>query len=127
MQSWMAKTQAQANTALDRFTWDFGAKYPKAVEKLLKDRTTLLAFYDFLAEHWVHIRTINPIESSLATIRHCITLTKNRMSRHTLLSLVFQLALTAEKSWRKLGSFKLLARRGTGCSISGRPHRRRST
>jgi putative transposase len=105
---WMAATQAQAGKAFDRFVRDFGAKYPKAVEKLVKDRAALLAFYDFPAEHWVHIRTTNPIESSFATIRHRTTRTKNCVSRNTLLGLVFQLALTAEKSWRKLGGFKLL-------------------
>jgi transposase-like protein len=105
---WMAATQAQAGKAFDRFVRDFGAKYPKAVEKLVKDRAALLAFYDFPAEHWVHIRTTNPIESSFATIRHRTTRTKNCVSRNTLLGLVFQLALTAQQSWRKLGGFKLL-------------------
>jgi putative transposase len=105
---WMAATQAQAGKAFDRFVRDFGAKYPKAVDKLVKDRAVLLAFYDFPAEHWVHIRTTNPIESSFATIRHRTTRTKNCVSRNTLLGLVFQLALTAQQSWRKLGGFKLL-------------------
>jgi len=81
---------------------DFGAKYPKAVEILKKDRVVLLAFYDFPAEHWIHIRTTNPIESTFATIRHRTTRTKNCVSRNTLLGLVFQLALTAQKSWRKI-------------------------
>jgi transposase-like protein len=105
---WMAETKAQAEKAFDRFVRDFSAKYPKAVEILKKDRPELLAFYDFPAEHWIHIRTTNPIESSFATIRHRTTRTKNCVSRNTLLGLVFQLALTAEKSWRKLGGFKLL-------------------
>lgn len=105
---WKAPTKAQAEKALDRFVRDFGAKYPKAVEKVVKDRTALLAFYDFPAEHWIHIRTTNPIESSFATIRHRTTRTKNCVSRNTLLGLVFQLALTAEQSWRKLGGFTLL-------------------
>jgi putative transposase len=105
---WKAETLALAEKAFDCFVRDFGAKYPKAVEKLAKDRATLLAFYDFPAEHWSHIRTTHPIESSFATIRHRTTRTKNCVSRNTLLGLVFQLALTAEKSWRKLGGFKLL-------------------
>ncbi|OAH98352.1 hypothetical protein A1332_20375 [Methylomonas methanica] len=75
---------------------------------LEKDRELLLAFYDFPAEHWIHIRTTNPIESSFATIRHRTTRTKNCVSRNTLLGLVFQLALTAEKSWRKIRGFKRL-------------------
>ena len=105
---WMAETKAQAEKAFDRFVRDFGAKYPKAVEILKKDRAVLLAFYDFPAEHWIHIRTTNPIESTFATIRHRTTRTKNCVSRNTLLGLVFQLTLTAEKSWRKLRGFKLL-------------------
>lgn len=105
---WMAETQAQAGKAFDRFVRHFGAKYPKAVACLVKDREVLLTFYDFPAEHWIHIRTTNPIESSFATIRHRTTRTKNCVSRNTLLGLVFQLALTAEKSWRKLRGFKRL-------------------
>jgi putative transposase len=105
---WMAETQAQAGKAFDRFVKDYGAKYPKAVECLRKDRAALLAFYDFPAEHWTHIRTSNPIESTFATIRHRTTRTKNCVSRNTLLGLVFQLALTAQKSWRRLDGFKLL-------------------
>jgi transposase-like protein len=105
---WMAETQAQAEKSFDHFIRDFGAKYPKAVEVLAKDRGTLLAFYDFPAEHWVHIRTTNPIESSFATIRHRTTRTKNCVSRNTLLGLVFQLALTVEKSWCKVRGFKRL-------------------
>jgi len=105
---WKAETKAHAEKAFDRFVRDFGAKYPKAVAKRVKDRAALLAFYDFPAEHWVPIRTTNPIESSFATIRHRTTRTKNCVSRNTLLGLVFQLALTAEQSWRKLGGFKLL-------------------
>lgn len=105
---WMAETKVQAAKAFDRFQRDFEAKYPKAVNILEKDRESLLAFYDFPAEHWVHIRTTNPIESSFATIRHRTTRTKNCVSRNTLLGLVFQLALTAEKSWRKIRGFKQL-------------------
>lgn len=105
---WMAETKAQANKAFDTFLRDFEVKYPKAVTVLEKDRESLLAFYDFPAEHWIHIRTTNPIESSFATIRHRTTRTKNCVSRNTLLGLVFQLALTAEKSWRKIRGFKRL-------------------
>ena len=105
---WMAETQAQAEKAFDRFVKDYGAKYPKGVECLKKDRAVLLALYDFPAEHWTHIRTSNPIESTFATIRHRTTRTKNCVSRNTLLGLVFQLALTAQKSWRRLDGFKLL-------------------
>lgn len=105
---WMAETKAQANQALDGFVRDFEAKYPKAVTVLIKDRESLLAFYDFPAEHWIHIRTTNPIESSFATIRHRTTRTKSCVSRNTLLGLVFQLALTAEKGWRRIRGFDRL-------------------
>lgn len=105
---WMAATQAQANQAFDSFVRDFEAKYPKAVAVLEKDRESLLAFYEFPAEHWIHIRTTNPIESSFATIRHRTTRTKNCVSRNTLLGLVFQLALTAEKGWRRIRGFNRL-------------------
>lgn len=105
---WMAETKVQADKAFDSFLRGFEAKYPKAVGVLKKDRESLLAFYDFPAEHWIHIRTTNPIESSFATIRHRTTRTKNCVSRNTLLGLVFQLALTAEKSWRKIRGFKRL-------------------
>lgn len=105
---WMAETKAQANKALDTFLRDFEAKYPKAVGVLEKDRESLLAFYDFPAEHWIHIRTTNPIESTFATIRHRTTRTKNCVSRNTLLGLVFQLMLTAEKRWCKIRGFKRL-------------------
>ncbi len=102
---WMTETQALAEKAFDRFVRDFGAKYPKAVAILVKDRAVLLTFYDVPAEHWLHIPTTNPIESSFATLRHRTSRAKNCGSRNTLLGLVFQLALTAEKSWRKLSGF----------------------
>ena len=105
---WMAETKAQANKAFDSFLGDFEAKYPKAVAVLEKDRESLLAFYDFPDEHWIHIRTTNPIESTFATIRHRTTRTKNCVSRNTLLGLVFQLTLTAEKEWRRIRGFKRL-------------------
>ena len=104
----MAATQVQAEKAFDQFARDFGAKHPKAVEKLLRDRAALLAFYDFPTEHWMPIRTTHPIASSFATIRHRTIRTKHCVSRNTLLGLVFQWVLTAEQSWRKLGGFGLL-------------------
>ncbi len=105
---WMAETKAQAEKAFDRFVKGHGAKHPKAVECLKKDRALLLAFYGFPAEHWTHIQTGNPIESTFATIRHRTTRTQNCVSRNTLLGLVFQLALAAQKSWRRLDGFKRL-------------------
>jgi transposase-like protein len=67
---WMADTRANAFKAFDAFLQTYGAKYPKATECLAKDRDALLTFYDFPAEHWVHLRTSNVIESTFATIRH---------------------------------------------------------
>jgi len=124
---WRAETQAQAEQAFDRFVRDFSAKYLKAVAILVKDRAVLLTFYDFPAEHWLPSRTTHPIEASFATIRHRPTRTKHCGSRNTLLGLVFQLALTAEKSWRKLSDFKLLpdvargARFQDGIAVADQP------
>ena len=95
-------TRAEAEIALARFVAQYQAKYPKAVEKLEKDRDCLLAFYDFPAEHWQHLRTTNPIESTFATVRHRTTRTRNCVSRPTFLGLAFKLIEEAEKSWRRI-------------------------
>lgn len=99
---WMAATRADAHKAFDQFLKQYQAKYPKAVEKLVKDRDSLLAFYDFPAEHWQHLRTTNPIESTFATVRHRTTRTRNCVSRSTFLGLAFKLIEEAEKSWQKI-------------------------
>ena len=99
---WMAPTLAEARRACDRFIARYQAKYPKATEKLVKDRDALLAFYAFPAEHWVHLRTTNPIESTFATLRHRTTRTKNCVTRTTFLGLAFKLAEEAAKSWRRI-------------------------
>ena len=99
---WMAATRAEAEIALARFVAQYQAKYPKAVEKLEKDRDCLLAFYDFPAEHWQHLRTTNPIESTFATVRHRTTRTRNCVSRPTFLGLAFKLIEEAEKTWRRI-------------------------
>ena len=99
---WMAATRADAHKAFAQFVATYQAKYPKAVEKLVKDRDSLLAFYDFPAEHWQHLRTTNPIESTFATVRHRTTRTRNCVSRATFLGLAFKLIEEAEKSWRKI-------------------------
>lgn len=98
----MAATRSEAITALGKFVDAYGAKYPKAVEKLTQDKDRLLAFYDFPAEHWQHIRTTNPIESTFATVRHRTTRARNCLSRATFLGLAFKLMEEAEKSWRKI-------------------------
>ena len=99
---WMAATRADAHQAFTQFVNAFQAKYPKAAEKLVKDRDSLLAFYDFPAEHWQHLRTTNPIESTFATVRHRTARTRNCVSRATFLGLAFKLIEEAEKSWHKI-------------------------
>lgn len=99
---WMAASRQEAVGAFKRFLTRYEAKYPKATEKLAKDRDALLAFYDFPAEHWVHLRTTNPIESTFATVRHRTTRTKNCASRTTFLGLAFKLAEEAAKTWRRI-------------------------
>ena len=99
---WMAATRAEAHKAFEQFVATYQAKYPKAVEKLTKDRDSLLAFYDFPAEHWQHLRTTNPIESTFATVRHRTTRTRNCVSRPTFLGLAFKLIEEAEKAWRRI-------------------------
>jgi transposase-like protein len=106
---WMADTRANAYRAFDLFLETYGAKYPKAAECLAKDRLQLLAFYDFPAEHWVHMRTSNVIESTFATIRHRTDRVKGAFSRTSLLSMLFKLALCAETSFRRLKGFNWLA------------------
>ncbi|MYM85520.1 IS256 family transposase [Duganella sp. FT50W] len=98
----MAATRADALTAYAQFLERYGAKYPKAVEKLKQDRDSLLAFYDFPAEHWQHLRTTNPIESTFATVRHRTTRSRNCLSRATFLGLAFKLMEEAEKTWRRI-------------------------
>jgi transposase-like protein len=99
---WMAATRADAQAAFGQFIERYQAKYPKAVDKLQKDRASLLAFYDFPAEHWQHLRTTNPIESTFATVRHRTTRTRNCVSRPTFLGLAFKLIEEAEKTWRRI-------------------------
>ena len=99
---WMAETKKEACAALDVFVETWGVKYDKAVECLVKDRDALLAFYDFPAEHWKHLRTTNVIESSFATVRHRTVRSKGCLSNKTALAMIFKLAEAAEKSWRRL-------------------------
>jgi len=99
---YMAETRQQAGEALDLFLKMYEAKYPKAADCLRKDRDALLAFYDFPAEHWVHLRTTNPIESTFATVRLRTKRTKGSGSRTACLTMVFKLMQSAEKKWRAL-------------------------
>ena len=103
-----AENRAAAEVALDRFVGKYGAKYDKAAACLAKDRESLLAFYDFPAEHWKHVRSTNPIESTFATVRLRTDKTKGCLSRQTALAMVFKLAQSAERHWRRLdGSGRL--------------------
>lgn len=105
---WMAPTREDAHTAFDEFIELYQAKYPAAVECLKKDRDVLLAFYDFPAEHWMHLRTTNPIESTFATVRLRHRRTKGNGSRIACLAMVFKLCESASRSWRALNGAKLL-------------------
>lgn len=105
---YMAATRQDACKAFDDFVALYGAKYPKAVECLQKDREALLTFYDFPAEHWIHLRTTNPIESTFATVRLRHRRTKGNGSRVACLSMVFKLCQSAQKHWRALNGATLL-------------------
>ena len=105
---WMAETKKEAEIAFDNTLECYSVKYPKAMECLQKDRKELLAFYNFPAEHWVHIRTTNPVESTFATVRLRSKRSKNCGSRDTTLAMVFKLMESAQKKWRKIRGFKLL-------------------
>ena len=104
----MAETKKDALAAFNAFVETWGVKYDKAVECLIKDRETLLAFYDFPAEHWKHLRTTNVIESSFATVRHRTVRSKGCLSNKTALATIFKLAEAAEKSWRRLNGHNQL-------------------
>src|SRR5437868_1937308 len=97
-----APTRAAAEVAIDGFADKYGAKYDKAVACLTKDREALLAFFDFPAEHWDHLRTSNPIESVFATVRHRTVRTKGSLSQKTAKLMVFKLVAAAAKTWRRL-------------------------
>ena len=105
---WMADTRANAERAFDLFLETYSPKYPAATACLEKDREALLAFYDFPAEHWMHIRTTNPIESTFATVRLRTKKTKGAGSRVACLTMVFKLALAAQKNWRALNGYRLI-------------------
>jgi len=101
-QIWMAETRERAYVAFDVFVQSYEAKYPKAAQCLAKDKDRLLTFYDFPAEHWHHIRTSNPIESTFASVRLRTAKTRGCVSRASILSMVFKLTKSAEQRWLKL-------------------------
>jgi len=105
---YLAPTRQDAMKTYERFCNEYRAKYPKAVHCLEKDEDALFTFYDFPAEHWVHLRTTNPIESTFATVRHRTRQTKGCGSRLATLTMVFKLATQAEKHWRRLNGYQLI-------------------
>ncbi len=105
---WMADTRQNADRAFDLFLATYGAKYPKAAACLQKDRDVLLTFYDFPAEHWLHLRTTNPIESTFATVRLRTKRTKGCGSRTACLTMVYKLMQSASKKWRALNGSDIL-------------------
>ena len=102
MEIWLSPDRASARAAIAVFSEKYRAKYPKAVQCLVNDEDALLAFYDFPAEHWGHLRTTNPIESVFATVRHRTVRTKGALSSDTARIMVFKLIMAAAKTWRKL-------------------------
>ena len=107
-QIWMAEKKVDAQQAFDAFLETYRAKYSKAVECLQKDRDALLAFYDFPAEHWIHLRTTNPIESTFATVRLRHRKTKGNGTRKACLTMVYKLMESAAKRWRLLNGSDFL-------------------
>ena len=107
-QIWMAPTKVDADKAFDLFVATYEAKYPQATACLSKDRDVLLTFYDFPAEHWIHLRTTNPIESTFATVRLRHRRTKGNGSRLACLTMVFKLMQSAQKRWRLLNGSNML-------------------
>ena len=107
-QIWQAETKQDALQAYDDMADIFADKYPNAIKCLMKDKTEMLAFYDFPAIHWHHIRTTNAIESMFSTVRLRTDKVKNCVSETTLSSMVFKLAQSAEKRWMKIRGFDQL-------------------
>lgn len=107
---YMSATKDNGLKVFDRFLNLYEVKYPKACKCLKKNREQLFTFYDFPAEHWGHIRTTNPIESTFASIRHRSKQTKGCGSRRATLSMVFKLSMEAEKRWRRLNGSILISK-----------------
>lgn len=106
---YMAASKTEALDAMEAFKTRYELKYAKAVDCLMKDKDELLSFYDYPAEHWKHLRTTNPIESTFATVRHRTVKSKNCLSRKTALACVFKLCLEAQKRWQRLSGYQKLA------------------
>ena len=104
----MVENKESAELAFKQTVVRFGDKYPKAINKLVKDKEVLLSSYDFPDVYWTHIRTINPIESTFATERLRSKRAKNCGSRETTLAMVYKLLETAQKRWHRIQGFNLL-------------------
>jgi transposase-like protein len=115
---WMAESRLEAAKALSLFLDKYQAKYPKAAERLTRDEDELLAFYDFPAEHWTHIRTTNPIESTFATVRHRTKRSKGCLSMKTMELMVFKVIKEAEKTWLRLRGKNQLPKLITGVKFN---------
>jgi transposase-like protein len=111
---YLAPARQDALAAYQRFLTNYELKYPKACECLEKDKEVLFTFYAFPAEHWPHLRTTNPIESTFATVRLRTQRTKGCGSRLATLTMVFKLGLEAQRSWRRLNGAEKLAKVITG-------------
>jgi transposase-like protein len=106
---WNAEDKDHARTAVKAFAAAYGAKFAKAVAKVTEDEDELLAFYDFPAEHWVHLRTTNPIESTFATVRLRTKVTKGHGSKAAALAMAFKLIESAQRRWRMVNAPHLVA------------------
>jgi len=107
---YMAPTKEQAFVAFNSFLSLYSTKFPKACECLIKDKDVLFTFYDFPAEHWIHLRSTNPIESTFATVRHRTKRTKGCGTRLATLTMVFKLCKQAEKTWKRIKGYRLIAK-----------------
>ncbi|MER7195498.1 IS256 family transposase [Streptomyces flaveolus] len=121
-----AEDRDHAEAALKTFAKLYGAKFPKAVKKITDDQEQLLAFYDFPAEHWIHLRTTNPIESTFSTVRLRTKVTRGAGSRTAALAMVFKLVESAQQRWRAVNAPHLVALVRAGASFEcgrlvGRP------
>jgi putative transposase len=104
-----APTRKDARLALEVFRDEYGAKYPKALAKLDRDWVQLTAFHDYPAEHWRHLRTTNPIESSFATVRLRTRVTKGAGSKSAVLAMAYKLLESAQERWRRFNGHELVA------------------
>jgi len=115
---WGAEDKDHARAAAKAFDAAYGAKFPKAAAKITDDLDQLLAFYDYPAEHWVHLRTTNPIESTFATVRHRTKVTKGPGSRAAGLAMAFKLIDSAQDRWRAVNAPHLVALVRAGATFS---------